>query len=58
MEEEYVPKKDHHSIKLLKKISRELNQIPPNKTISLKPRYKRKKKHTREYLAEIEDEVA
>jgi len=57
MEEEYKPKVDHHTLKIMKEVSRKLNVIPPNKTISLKNRYKRRKKNTRQYLEEVEEEV-
>lgn len=44
-------------LKLLKEISRERNIIPPNKTMSHKKQYYRKKKNTIEYLNELEEEL-
>jgi hypothetical protein len=49
---EEISKTDLDRHKWFKKKNREEFPIPPNKTVSLKTRYKRKKKSTKEYLEE------
>ena len=41
--------------KLMRKISREENVIPPNKVMAVKTRYKRKRKSTLEYINDEEE---